>query len=275
MKFYIDFEATQPENEIIAIGAVAENGATFHTLVKPQLSSISPYISQMTHISAEDLEWAPDINKALIEFDAWMMTQESNIMNCRFISYGDDDKFVKSTLPAITDGHAFTVAAILMAKIEDCSAETKRFFHGTIKLVHAFNYVQAVETEQKHNPLEDAMMLQKVYEHMQTHDPLPAHPLNKEFDAAMANKMVKMPSGTFWCKHVNGGKYMYKIHYFKTCDDAINWLITDVMRAKEPELIHRDRIMANIMKAIRKNSAYCNYKWGCVKEEENASEENN
>ena len=70
MKFYIDFEATQPENEIIAIGAVAENGATFHSLVKPQLSSISPYISHMTHISAEDLEWAPDINKALIEFDA-------------------------------------------------------------------------------------------------------------------------------------------------------------------------------------------------------------
>ena len=26
MKFYIDFEATQPENEIIAIGACAENG---------------------------------------------------------------------------------------------------------------------------------------------------------------------------------------------------------------------------------------------------------
>ena len=45
MKFYIDFEATQPENEIIAIGACAENGATFHSLVKPQLSSISPYVS--------------------------------------------------------------------------------------------------------------------------------------------------------------------------------------------------------------------------------------
>ena len=267
MKFYIDFEATQPENEIIAIGACAENGATFHTLVKPQLSSISPYVSQLTHISAEDLEWAPDINKALIEFDAWMTAQESNIMNCRFISYGDDDKFVKHTLPAITNEHAFTVAAILMAKIEDCSVETKRFFHGTIKLVHAFNYVQAAETEQKHNPLEDAMMLQKVYEHMQTHEPLPCHPLNKDFNAAMSNASVKMPSGTFWCKHVHGGKNG-KVRNFATCDDAIDWLITDVMRAKEPELIHRDRIMANIMKAIRKNSSYCNYKWGRVKEEE-------
>ena len=274
MKFFLDFEATQPENEIIAIGAVAENGATFHTLVKPQLSSISPYVSQLTHISPEDLEKAPNIDKALIDFDLWMMSQESDIMKCRFIAYGDDSKVVKSTLPAITNDHAFTCAAILMAKIEDCYDATRKFFHGTIKLVHAFNYVQVAETEQKHNPLEDAMMLQKVYEYTQTHDPLPAHPLNKEFDAAMANHTVKMPSGTFWCKHTNGGKNG-KIRNFATCDDAIDWLITDVMRAKEPELIHRDRIMANIMKAIRKNSAYCNYKWGRVKEEENAAKENN
>ena len=265
MKFYIDFEATQPENEIIAIGAVAENGATFHTLVKPQLSSISPYISQMTHISAEDLETAPTIDKALIDFDLWVMRQENEIMRCRFISYGDDDKFIKSTLPAITNDHAFTVAAVLMAKIEDCSAETKRFFHGTIKLVHAFNYVQAVETEQKHNPLEDAMMLQKVYEHMQTHDPLPCHPLNKNFGAAMANATVKMPSGTFWCQ--TSKKKNAQIVSFESCDEAIDWLITKVMKAKEPERIHRDRVMANIMKAIRKDERYCNFYWRRVKEE--------
>ena len=270
MKFYIDFEATQPENEIIAIGAVAENGTAFYSLVKPQLSSISPYISQMTHISFDDLAWAPDINKALIEFDAWVMAQESNIMDCRFITYGDDKKFVKSTLPAISDKHAFTIAAILMAKIEDCSEETKHFFHGTIKLIHAFNYVQATETKQKHDPLEDAMMLQKVYEHMQTNDPLPCHPLNKDFDIAMSNASVKMPSGAFWCR--TNMKKTAKIYNFATCEEAIEWLITDVMRAKEPELIHRDRIMANIMKAIHKNTKYCNFLWGRVKEEK---EENN
>ena len=271
MKFYIDFEATQPENEIIALGAIAENGATFHSLVKPQRSSISQYVSQLTHISAEDLEKAPDINEVLKNFDLWVMVQESDIMKCRFIAYGDDNKFIQSTLPAITEQHAFTVAAILMAKIENCYEDTRKFFHGSIKLVHAFNFIQSMEVEQKHNPLEDAMMLQKVYEYTQTHEPLPAHPLNPSFDAAVANASVKMPSGTFWCKHVNGGKNG-KVRNFATCDDAIDWLITDVMRAKEPELIHRDRIMANIMKAIRKNSSYCNYKWGRVKEEEVASE---
>ena len=44
MKFFIDFEATQA-NEIISIGVVSETGTTFKSLVKPQLSSISPYIT--------------------------------------------------------------------------------------------------------------------------------------------------------------------------------------------------------------------------------------
>ena len=88
MNFYIDFEATQPENEIIAVGVCAENGATFHSLVKPQLSSISQYVSQLTHISAEDLEKAPVIDDVLKSFDLWVMVQESDIMKCRFIAYG-------------------------------------------------------------------------------------------------------------------------------------------------------------------------------------------
>ena len=262
MKFYIDFEATQPENEIIAIGACAENGATFHSLVKPQLSSISKWVSDLTHISAEDLEKAPTIDETLIAFDSWMMSQEINIMNCQFIAYGNDDKFIKSTLPAIKDERAFTVAAILMAKIEDCYDATRKFFHGTIKLVHAFNYVQSVETEQKHNPLEDAMMLQKVYEYTQTHEPLPAHPLNKNFSEIVD---YKSPSGTFYCCGI--GKKA-KERSFASCEDAIDWLIKDVMRAKEPETIHRDRIMKNIMKAVRTKKAYCSLKWRRVKEEE-------
>ena len=270
MNFYIDFEATQPENEIIAIGAIAENGATFHSLVKPQFSSISQYISQMTHISAEDLEKAPDINEVLKNFDLWVMNQESDIMKCRFIAYGDDSKFIKSTLPAITNDHAFTCAAILMAKIEDCYDATRKFFHGTIKLVHAFNYVQSVAVEQKHNPLEDAMMLQKVYEYTQTHEPLPAHPLNPSFSAAVANTSVKMPSGTFWCK--TSMKKSARVYNFNTCDEAIEWLITDIMKHKEPETVHRERVMANIMKAMRKKEKYCNLYWGRVKEEEVVSE---
>lgn len=267
MNFYIDIEATQPENEIIAIGAVAETGATFYSLVKPQFSSISQFVSELTHITNKDVENAPDINEVLRSFDLWVMGQEQDIMACRFISYGGDSGFIRATLPVITEQHAFTVAAILMAKLEDCYDNIRKFFHGGIKLVHAFNYVQSMEVEQQHDPLEDAIMLQKVFEYTQTHDPLPCHPLNKNFDATMANATVKMPSGTFWCKHVNGGKNA-KVRTFATCDEAIDWLINDIMRPKEPEKVHRDRIMTNIMKAVRKNGGYCNYRWYRNKEEE-------
>ena len=255
MKFYIDFEATQPENEIIAIGAVAETGATFYALVKPQLSSISKYVSDLIHVSAEDLEKAKNIDQVMIEFDMWITRQEPDIMRCRFISYGNDSQFIKATLPVVKDEHAFVCMACMLAKIEDCSKEMFKFFHGTISLIHAFNYVQSIETKQRHNPLEDAMMLQKVYEYTQNNDPLAHHPVNHNTTS------YNSPSGVFYCKSSkNGVEYC-----FNTCEEAIDWLIHNAMSSEDPGKIHRDRVMKNIMKAIRSNTKYCNYSWRRVK----------
>lgn len=53
MNFYIDFEATQPGNEIISIGAVSDDGATFSCLVKPVASEITPFITELTGITVE------------------------------------------------------------------------------------------------------------------------------------------------------------------------------------------------------------------------------
>ena len=79
-----------------------------------------------------------------------------------------------------------------------------------------------------------------------------------------------MPSGTFWCK--TSMKKSARVYNFNTCDEAIEWLITDIMKHKEPETVHRERVMANIMKAMRKKEKYCNLYWGRVKEEEVVSE---
>lgn len=264
MKFYIDFEATQPENEIIAIGVVAENGKTFFSLVKPQMSALSGYISNLTHISKDSLNNAPSIDEVMIKFDCWVTDIEPNIMKCDFISYGDDSQFIKATLPAVKDEHAFITMAYLMAKIKDYSKETFEFFHGSISLIHAFNYIQAIETKQKHNPLEDAMMLQKVYNFTQENEPLPCHPFNESFKSIMEKTPVKMPKGTFWCKNSNSGKKIY----FKNCDEAIDWVIKNKVRTNNPERVHRERIMQNIMKATKKKDGkYCSYYWGRVKEE--------
>lgn len=264
MIFYLDFEATAPEQEIIAIGAVAENGSTFCSLVKPQLSSISQFVSQLTHISQENLEKAPVIDAALREFDRWVMDQEPNIMNCRFISYGDDKKFLKATLPAIKSISAFYAASALIVKMEDCTSETKKFFHGNIRLIDAFNYVQSLNDKQNHNPLEDALMLQTVHNYIQNNEPLNCYPLA---NVEKTIEEVKMPSGTFWCQHKDGGK---NIRYFENFDEAFKWLVINIMH-NDIEKVHKERVMTNIMKAIRKESLYCNYKWGRIKEEENVT----
>lgn len=263
MRFFIDFEATQPGNEIIAIGAVAENGATFHTLVKPQLSSISPYVSQLTHISQTDLDKAISIDEALVKFDSWIGDQEPSIVKCEFLSYGDDAAFLKATLPAVKDDHAFLTLSYLLVKIKDCSKEVFKFFKGTVSLINAFNYVQSAETKQRHNPLEDAIMLQKVYTYTEENKPLESHPYRKE----NAEETVKMPSGTFWCSI--GKKKNKQTFNFKDCDEAIDWLIKNVIRPSDNNIPHRENLMKKIMTSIRTGHKYCNYTWGRNKEVEN------
>ena len=255
MKIYLDFEATSPENEIIAIGAVAETGATFYSLVKPQLSTISPYISQLTHIKPSDLENAKNISEVLQDFNEWVMKRTDDIMACRFISYGDDSAFIKHTLPAIKDIYSFSIAAVLMAKMEDCYEEMKKFFHGSIKLIHAFNYVQEVEAEQTHNPLDDAKMLQKVYEYTEKNEPLHAHPLS---DVVKEHATYNSPRGYFACRSLDKNA---KERHFNTCEEAMDWLIKNVVHAQDPSAIHRDRMMGKIMKAVRTRTPYCGFRW--------------
>ena len=256
MRIFIDFEATQPENEIIAIGAVAETGETFYSLVKPQLSSISQYISQLTHISQELLEKEKTIDEVMINFDNWLMDLEPDIMKLRFISYGDDASFLKATLPAVKDDHAFITMAMVLAKIEDCSKDVFKFFKGTISLINAFNYIQAEESKQRHNPLEDAFMLERIYKYTELNQPLVEHPFKKD----VPEVDMKMPSGTFWCSQ--GKKKNKVITNFNNCDEAIDWLIKNKIRPMEGTTVHRNRIMNKIMTAIRTGHKYCDYTWG-------------
>lgn len=264
MKFYIDFEATQA-SEIISVGCVAETGDTFKALVKPQFSSVSPYISQLTHITNEMLE---NENTLAFVFDQmwdWISNLCPSILDWEFLAYGSDEDFVKASLPNATTEHSMILAAMMIAKMQNGAKEAKKFFHGTISLIHAFNHVENAEREQRHDPLEDAMMFQKVYEYMQNNKPLEEHPLRKVVNVPAD---YKSPSGKFYCRAA--GKNA-KEREFETCEEAITWLINTVMRPKEPEKVHRERIMTNIMKAVRGKSMYCGYKWRRVKEDEIAA----
>lgn len=262
MKIFIDFEATQ-ENEIISIGAVAENGQTFYSLVKPQFSSISQYIGQLIHVSNEMVETENTLDEVFTIMYLWLQNQCPNLTEWEFLAYGADNKFVSASMRNVHSEKATILAALMIAKMTDAYGAIKTFFHGSISLIHAFNYIEQVENQQQHNPLEDALMFQKVYEYTQNNEPLLCHPLNPQFDKIV--EAIKMPSGTFWC--TTGGKN-HTPRTFATIDDAINWVINTKINAANRPIVHRERIMVNIMKSIRTHSKYQGYYWYRNKEEE-------
>lgn len=261
MKFFIDFEATQA-NEIISIGAVSEIGLTFKSLVKPQLSSISPYISQLTHITEEMLSNAKCLDKVFNEMYYWITRQCPDLMAWEFLSYGDDEKFVKASLPNIHTCQSMILAAMLIATMQDGYKDIEKFFKGSISLINAFNYVENLEKKQRHDPLEDALMFQKVYEHIQTNEP----PVNSPAHAIQGHAAnCKMPSGTFYARKIQGNNHPEQ--EIGTIDDAINFFLT-AQGVRNPEAVHRENIMKNIMKSVRTGKPYAHYKWRRVKEDE-------
>lgn len=264
MKIFIDFEATQ-ENEIVSIGAVTESGQTFYSLVKPQFSSISQYISQLIHVSNETVANEKTLDEILTIMYQWLQNQCSNLAEWEFLAYGADNKFVSASMRNIHSEKATILAALMIAKMTDAYEAIKTFFHGSISLIHAFNYVERVENKQQHNPLEDALMFQKVYEYTQNNEPLLCHPLNPQFDKI--EEAMKIPSGTFWC---TTGSKNYKPRTFATIDEAIDWVINTKIGAANRKIVHRERIMVNIMKSIRTHCKYQSYYWHRNKNEEPA-----
>lgn len=259
MNFYLDVEATSPENEIIAIGVVAEDGDTFYSLVKPSFSQLTPYIRDLTHITDADLETAKNIDFVLYELYYWI-TNKTDFIQADFYSYGEDIEFFKATLPAIQSVVAFECAACIMAKLTNISDDIFSFFHGRISLIKAFNYIKSIQTEQRHNPLEDAQMLMEVVNFTKSNKPLGAHPYMAGGDPT---DEFNPPSGIFYCRKGKRGKWVE----LGSSMEAINWIIENITHAVDPEKVHKGRIMMKMMKAVRTNKPYGEHYFKRVKEE--------
>lgn len=260
MRYFIDFEATQPGNEIISVGVVSETGEKFCSYAKPAFSHLTPYITQMTGITETDLAQAPTLDQVFTNLYNWVSMKEKKYSNWKFIVFGSSDKdFIKTSAAALTSNEATLLAAVMLLNLQDYSKIASQFFKCKVSLIKAFNYVEEQARLQKHDALEDAMMLSAVAHYVENNEPLASNPF---VDPVVVN--IKMPSGKFTCKHTSNGQHKE----FNSCDEAIDWVIADLIKAKEPEIVHRDRIMKNIMKSVKKKSAYCHFKWTRIKEEE-------
>lgn len=76
MKYFIDFEATQFSEEIISVGCKREDGETFYALVRPIEGKITPFITNLTGITAEMVEEAMSPDTVFEMFYDWAFKNE-------------------------------------------------------------------------------------------------------------------------------------------------------------------------------------------------------
>ena len=172
MNFYIDFEATQFTEEIISIGCVAENGNTFNCLVVPSdLKKITPFITKLTGITREMVEeegYSPEMAFChLMTFVKENNGDELPVYYC----YGNQDKtFIKNTIKYMRNFNMMVFASSVRDMMVDYSAVVKNHLAtcglSLKKLVALIRHVDDVE--QKHDALDDAMMLKECYEGLGT-----------------------------------------------------------------------------------------------------------
>ncbi len=172
MKFCLDFEATRFSNRIISIGCVAENGNTFYTLVKPvNKAKVDRFITELTGITNAMLAEAPTADEAFNQLFDFIELNSCGIAP-EFYCYGDADAaFIKHTVKYMEDTRACMCALAIGGNLIDYASVVKKFFVASsdIALRKVYMLIKAKEElVQKHDALEDALMLQCVIENLES-----------------------------------------------------------------------------------------------------------
>ncbi len=192
---YIDFEAngvTQTE-EIISIGAIAEDGRTFYSLVRPH-AKLDRKIKELTGIPQEQAEVAPAIEQVMNDFYHWIYC-ELNCEPCsfpKFYVYGHSDKqFIRGSATLTEDTGTKERLGKLCNSLEDVSKRVaKKFGRESIGLRSAYLTMRLSTNEAidpQHNALQDAEMLKYVWENLEKFElpegisPIKVHRINMSY----------------------------------------------------------------------------------------------
>lgn len=263
MKFFIDVEATNIAEEIISIGVVSEFGTTFKIFVKPQFSELDDYITNLTGITNADLEHAASFNEAMHALYQFVnIDLECDLKDAHFYSYGEDINFFRATgNRMVFDTIGFAMYSCIITNLVDASKDIFKFFNGTVSLSRAYNYINSIEKEQRHDALEDAMMLRQVFDFTKINKPFKTNLCPRPHDMEEAG--FNMPKGRFYCRRSKKGPETE----FSSCEEAIEWFIRTTCDPTTQDKVRRSRIMMKIMKAVRTNTKYGDYYWRRVKKE--------
>lgn len=163
MKYYIDFEAAKHIEEIISVGAVREDGETFYSLVKPKDGKITDALTELTGLTEEELNDAPNSEEVFEKLYDWVFNKlKDNLPN--FYTWGNHDvKYIQHTFKRTNSLKARFILGYMSGSIRDFSREICRKLEvDNIKMIKFYSCLHKQDNLQNHNSLDDAIMLYNI-----------------------------------------------------------------------------------------------------------------
>jgi inhibitor of KinA sporulation pathway (predicted exonuclease) len=288
MKYFIDFEATQFSNEIISVGCVREDGETFYSLVNVQRNKITPFITDLTGISKNDVEIAPSSDEVFENLYNWLSQDKSK---AQFFCYGNNDiGFIRRNLNKTNSIKAQMALSLIAFNLIDYSKAVVRHF-GLIKSIALVKvlayYRQEEEIEQNHNALEDALFLKEIYEKIDEEEdivdcPFPGYekpvfisnsisaPCSTKEQGLKINRKLSITVDKFMNEEMEfdvlqtsskkGGTIIKR---FVGKNAALNYIISS-MSADTQAVAQPRNIASRLIRASTRNEQYCGRWWKIV-----------
>lgn len=267
MNIYFDFEATQFSERVLAIGASCEYG-DFDCLVSLyKKDKLTPFITQLTGITKEMLVGAPNAEQAFTDLYDWIgeMTKEADtpiFYHC----YGDSDAaFLINTANKMEQSKTRNFVLNLAESLLDDSHKVKKFFHSkAIGLHKALKYFEPELLDQTHDPLDDAILLRQLMEHLDSAEALDECPFEECAGEVGKPKKKKLPE-------IKNDKRHYMVVITHATDEkakpkrfgsaaiATDWAYQKTLK-KTPNAT-RKTVQKNAQKAIDNEGCYMGWKW--------------
>ena len=265
MKYYVDFEATQFDQEIISVGCINENGREFYSLVRPHsMRKMTGFITDLTGITSAELRRAPDADEVFERMFDYVDKSE----NVQFYCYGNcDGRFVKMTMRHVTSFKAQCMLGLIYSSLTDVSPEISEIFrtNQSVSLYKLADYYN-VAGVRGHNALADAKILKQVYEHTRgevlEECPFPEYVVKKKerTEPFHEPEPVSDPHVT---ASLDGTTYG-----FASYGKAADWIMSEILPEKaEVTAETKSNISTRIVRAAANCSVYHGYVWRSIPKE--------
>lgn len=266
MKYYVDFEATQFDQEIISVGCINENGREFYSLVRPHsMRKMTGFITDLTGITSGELKRSQDADEVFSRMYDYIDKSES----VQFYCYGNcDGRFVKMTMRHVTSFKAQCMLGLVYSSLVDVSPDMSEKFktNQTVSLYKLADYFGA-KGVQSHNALADAKLLKQICERAEGLEldecPFPEYvrsPKPEKTEIRHAPEPVANPHVT---ASLDGETFG-----FASYGKAADWIMSEILPGKSSVTTEtKSNISNRIVRAASSGSAYHGFTWRATAKE--------